>query len=184
MSNSVTPAADPAAVNPAATPAEPAAVPTAANPVEPTNPTPPASGTYTAEQMQEAVNKALKEAEELAKLNEAEREKKLREKADQELAELKAKIADKELGEYAAKQLDAAKLPQAFMPYVKGTDEKTTDERIAELGKIYKAAVDAGVEERFKALGSVRTTPAPSVQKTTAGEAPARKRGISFLGRR
>lgn len=82
MSNSVTPAADPAAVNPAATPAEPAAVPTAANPVEPTNPTPPASDTYTAEQMQEAVNKALKEAEELAKLNEAEREKKLREKAD------------------------------------------------------------------------------------------------------
>ena len=183
MSNSVTPAADPAAVNPAATPAEPAAVPTAANPVEPTNPTPPASDTYTAEQMQEAVNKALKEAEELAKLNEAEREKKLREKADQELAELKAKIADKELGEYAAKQLDAAKLPQAFMPYVKGTDEKTTDERIAELGKIYKAAVDAGVEERFK-LGSARTTPAPSAQQTTAGEAPARKRGISFLGRR
>ena len=47
MSNSVTPAADPAAVNPAATPAEPAAVPTAANPVEPTNPTQPASDTYT-----------------------------------------------------------------------------------------------------------------------------------------
>ena len=49
MSNPVTPAAEPAAVNPAATPAEPAAVPTAANPVEPTNPTPPASDTYTAE---------------------------------------------------------------------------------------------------------------------------------------
>jgi membrane protein involved in colicin uptake len=159
--------------------------------------TPPAQESpksFTAEQVEEmkkqwqkdADEKAkqeAKKAEELAKLSETEKEKKLREDSEAKLAELQAKVADGELTEYTRKQLTDAKLPADALPFVKGTDEKTTVERVKAFGTMYTAAVQAGVEERFKAAGRrmMSTQPGGTENKPTTKEKPVRTRGVQVI---
>ncbi|MDL2217389.1 DUF4355 domain-containing protein [Christensenellaceae bacterium OttesenSCG-928-M15] len=134
-----------------------------------------------AEETKAATEKAAQEAAELAKLSEAEQQKKLLEKSQDELKTLQAKVADAELTTFASKQLEESKLPQAALLFVKGTDEATTKERIKAFGEMYAAAVQQGVEDRFKAAGQKYR--APSTQAPAAQDKPERKRGIQFLSR-
>lgn len=106
-----------------------------------------------AQDTEKAAQEAAARAEELAKLGEAEREKKLREESEAELSRLKAQIADKELTEYTRTKVDGAALPASAVDFIKGKDEADTDQRIKAFGEMFTAAVQEGVEARFKENG-------------------------------
>lgn len=181
-----------------------------AEPTNPTNPSaqeqvpPPAQQTpppaeekkpetYTPEQVEamkkqwqedarKEVEAAAKKEAELAKLSEVEKEKKLREETEARFAELQAKVADNELTEYARKQLSDAKLPAEALPFVKGADEKATAERVKAFGTMYAAAVQAGVDERFKAAGRRQALVQPSgTEKPGEKTATTRTRGVQVI---
>ncbi len=169
---------DPAPIDPAPKAADPA--PKAADPApkEPgkAEPAKGAENTYTTEQLEtekqkaaaaavEAYKKHLDEAKDFEKMTDAEK-----------VVYLQKQMADEKLTGYTSQKLTDAGLPVDLAAFVKGSDEKDTDERIKTLKAAYDKGVQAGVEQRFKANGYV---PKGTAAGKTDEETKKRPRGVS-----
>lgn len=125
--------------------------------------------TYTEKEYQEALNKAIqkrlarerkdieakieaerKEAEELAKLSEAEKQRKLFEKQVKEFEETKRAFEQERLLNETTKQLASKNLPVEFAEMLKGTDAESTFENIKAFEEKFNAALEVKVNERLK----------------------------------
>ena len=105
------------------------------------------------------------EAEELAKLSEAERQKKLFEKQVAEFeATKKAFEAERMLNETMT-QLSAKGLPTTFASLLRADDAETTLANINDFETEFNKAVEARVSERLKG-----TTPRTATNKNNSGE--------------
>ena len=94
-----------------------------------------------------------KEAEELAKLSEAEKQKKLFEKQVKEFEETKRAFENERLLNETSKQLASKNLPIQFAEMLKGNDAEKTFENIQLFEAKFNEAVEKVVTERLR--GSV-----------------------------
>ena len=107
-----------------------------------------------------------KEAEELAKLSEAEKQKKLFEKQVREFEETKKAFENERLLNETSKQLDAKKLPIKFAKLLKGKNAEETFENIQLFEAEFNEAVEKVVTERLR--GNVpKTTTSSSLTSIT-----------------
>ena len=107
-----------------------------------------------------------KEAEELAKLSEAEKQKKLFEKQVREFEETKKAFENERLLNETSKQLDAKKLPIKFAKLLKGNNAEETFENIQLFEVEFNEAVEKVVTERLR--GNVpKTTTSLSLTSIT-----------------
>ena len=144
------PASDPAQTPPAADPAQtpPETVPKSEG--EKKDGT---TGATTASLTQTDVDKAVSEA--IAKYKQEQENSKDYNKmtAEQKVAYLEQAAKDRTLQDFTAKHLEESKIPKEFASFLKGADENDTKKRAADFKAVYEAAVQAGVEARFKASG-------------------------------
>ena len=107
-----------------------------------------------------------KEAEELAKLSEAEKQKKLFEKQVREFEETKKAFENERLLNETSKHLDAKKLPIKFAKLLKGKNAEETFENIQLFEVEFNEAVEKVVTERLR--GNVpKTTTSSSLTSIT-----------------
>ena len=121
--------------------------------------------TFTQEEVNEMISKRLqrerkdikaqieaerKEAEELAKLSEAEKQKKLFEKQVKEFEETKKAFEDERLLNETSKQLASKNLSIEFAPILKGKDAEETFENIKLFEEKFNEAVEKVVTERLR----------------------------------
>ena len=138
--------------------------------------------TFTQDEVNEIINKRLqrerkdieakieaerKEAEELAKLSEAEKQKKLFEKQVREFEETKKAFENERLLNETSKQLDAKKLPIKFAKLLKGKNAEETFENIQLFEVEFNEAVEKVVTERLRGNVPKTTTSLsnPSITK-------------------
>ena len=103
-----------------------------------------------------------KEAEELAKLSEQEKQKKLFEKQVKEFEETKRAFENEKLLNETSKQLAAKNLPIEFAEMLKGNDAETTFENIKMFEVKFNEALEKMVNERLKG-----STPKTATIKTS-----------------
>lgn len=98
---------------------------------------------------------------------------------EEKVAHLEKQMADEKLMRYTAQALSRAGIDASLAEYAKGTDEQTTDERVKAFKAAFDKAVQAGVENRFKAIGY---TPRVGGTGSPAGSDTASKkaRGVSI----
>ena len=108
-----------------------------------------------------------KEAEELAKLSEAERQKKLFEKQVKEFEETKRAFENERLLNETSKQLASKNLPVQFAEMLKGNDAEKTFENIQLFEVKFNEAVEKVVGERLRGNVPKTTTSSnsPSITK-------------------
>ena len=107
-----------------------------------------------------------KEAEELAKLSEAEKQKKLFEKQVREFEETKKAFENERLLNETSKQLASKNLPIEFAEMLKGNDAEKTFENIQLFEAKFNEAVEKVVTERLR--GNVpKTTTSSSLTSIT-----------------
>ena len=137
--------------------------------------------TFTQDEVNEMISKRLqrerkdieakieaerKEAEELAKLSEAEKQKKLFEKQVREFEETKRAFENERLLNETSKQLASKNLPIEFAEMLKGNDAEKTFENIQLFEAKFNEAVEKVVTERLR--GNVpKTTTSSSVASIT-----------------
>ena len=110
---------------------------------------------------QARIDKAVTEAQKLAKMNAEERlehERKAREAA---LKEREAEITKRELRAEAKSQLSDKGLPVELAEVLPYTDADTTNAALAAVEKVFRAAVEKGVTERLKGSAPKVSQPAP-----------------------
>ena len=91
-----------------------------------------------------------KEAEELAKLSEAEKQKKLFEKQVKEFEETKKAFEAERLLNETTKQLASKNLPVEFAEMLKGEDAESTFENIKVFEDKFNTALEKAVNDRLK----------------------------------
>lgn len=96
------------------------------------------------------IEKERLEAEELAKLSEADRQRKLFEKQVAEFEETKKAFENEKLLNETSKQLASKNLPIEFAEMLKGTDAESTFENIKVFEEKFNAALEVKVNERLK----------------------------------
>ena len=121
--------------------------------------------TFTQDEVNEMISKRLqrerkdikaqieaerKEAEELAKLSEAEKQKKLFEKQVKEFEETKRAFENERLLNETSKQLASKNLPTQFAEMLKGNDAEKTFENIQLFEAKFNEAVEKVVTERLR----------------------------------
>lgn len=121
--------------------------------------------TFTQDEVNEIINKRLarerkdielkiekerKEAEELSRLSEAERQKKLFEKQVKEFEETKRAFENERLLNETTKQLANKNLPVQFAQLLKGDTAESTFENIKIFEEQFKSALEDLVNERLK----------------------------------
>ena len=108
-----------------------------------------------------------KEAEELAKLSEQERQKKLFEKQVKEFEETKRAFENERLLNETSKQLASKNLPIEFAEMLKGNDAEKTFENIQLFEAKFNEAVEKVVTERLRGNVPKTTTSSsnPSITK-------------------
>ena len=121
--------------------------------------------TFTQDEVNEMISKRLqrerkdikaqieaerKEAEELAKLSEAEKQKKLFEKQVKEFEETKRAFENERLLNETSKQLASKNLPIEFAEMLKGNDAEKTFENIQLFEAKFNEAVEKVVTERLR----------------------------------
>ena len=121
--------------------------------------------TFTQDEVNEMISKRLqrerkdikaqieaerKEAEELAKLSEAEKQRKLFEKQVKEFEETKKAFEDERLLNETSKQLASKNLSIEFAPILKGKDAEETFENIKLFEVKFNEAVEKVVTERLR----------------------------------
>ena len=99
-----------------------------------------------------------KEAEELAKLSEAEKQKKLFEKQVREFEETKKAFENERLLNETSKQLASKNLPIEFAEMLKGNDAENTFENIKLFEVKFNEAVEKVVTERLRGTVPKTTT--------------------------
>lgn len=127
------------------------------------------SKTYTEEEVQDAINKAVqkriarerkdieskieqerKEAEELARMSEEEKQKKLFEKEKAEFEEVKRLFEQEKLLNETSSQLASKNLPVSFAKMLRGADAESTFENIKVFESEFNKALENAVNERLK----------------------------------
>jgi hypothetical protein len=137
--------------------------------------------TFTQEEVNEMISKRLqrerkdieakieaerKEAEELAKLSEQEKQKKLFEKQVKEFEETKRAFENERLLNETSKQLASKNLPIEFAEMLKGNDAESTFENIKLFEAKFNESVEKVVTERLR--GNVpKTTTTPNIASIT-----------------
>jgi len=125
---------------------------------------------------QARIDKAVTEAQKLAKMNAEERlehERKAREAA---LKEREAEITKRELRAEAKSQLSDKGLPVELAEVLPYTDADTTNAALAAVEKVFRQAVEKGVNERLKGN-------APKVGQPAQGTTIAEPEKLSYAQR-
>ena len=98
---------------------------------------------------------------------------------EEKVAHLEKQMADEKLTRYTAEALSKAGIDASLAEYAKGTDEQTTNERVKAFKAAFDKAVQAGVENRFKAIGY--TPRAGGIGSTSGSDTACKKpRGVSI----
>ena len=100
--------------------------------------------------IEEKIEKERKEAEELAKLSEAEKQRKLFEKEKAEFEETKRAYEKEKLLNETQKQLSQRNLPISMAKHLVGENAEGTLENITELDKDFNSALEKMVNETLK----------------------------------
>lgn len=99
---------------------------------------------------QARIDKAVTEAQKLAKMSADERAEHERQELQKKLAEREAEITKRELRAEAKSQLSDKGLPVELAEVLPYTDADTTNAALAAVEKVFRAAVEKGVTERLK----------------------------------
>ena len=109
---------------------------------------------------QARIDKAVTEAQKLAKMSADERAEHERQELQKTLAQREAEITKRELRAEAKSQLSDKGLPVELAEVLPYTDADTTNAALAAVEKVFRQAVEKGVTERLKGN-------APKVGQTT-----------------
>ena len=120
---------------------------------------------------------ARKEAEELAKLSEADRQRKLFEKEKEEFEATRKAFEQEKLLNETVKQLASRNLPIEFADILKAQDAESTLENINKFEEKFNAALEAKVNDRLKG-----NTPKTNV-KSNVGMTKEQFEKIGYLER-
>ena len=147
--------------------------------------------TFTQDEVNEMISKRLqrerkdieakieaerKEAEELAKLSEAEKQRKLFEKQVKEFEETKRAFENERLLNETSKQLAAKNLPIEFAEMLKGNDAESTFENIKLFEVKFNESVEKVVTERLR--GNV---PKTTISSNTTSITKEQFRSMSYM---
>lgn len=99
---------------------------------------------------QARIDKAVTEAQKLAKMSADERAEHERQELQKKLSEREAEITKRELRAEAKSQLSDKGLPVELAEVLPYTDADTTNAALAAVEKVFRAAVEKGVTERLK----------------------------------
>ena len=147
--------------------------------------------TFTQDEVNEMISKRLqrerkdieakieaerKEAEELAKLSEAEKQRKLFEKQVKEFEETKRAFENERLLNETSKQLASKNLPIEFAEMLKGNDAEKTFENIQLFEAKFNEAVEKVVTERLR--GNV---PKTTISSNTTSITKEQFRSMSYM---
>lgn len=99
---------------------------------------------------QARIDKAVTEAQKLAKMNAEERAEHERQELQKTLAQREAEITKRELRAEAKSQLSDKGLPIELAEVLPYTDAETTNAAMDAVEKVFRAAVERGVTERLK----------------------------------
>ena len=99
---------------------------------------------------QARIDKAVTEAQKLAKMSADERAEHERQELQKALAQREAEITKRELRAEAKSQLSDKGLPVELAEVLPYTDADTTNAALAAVEKVFRAAVEKGVTERLK----------------------------------
>lgn len=95
---------------------------------------------------------------------------------EEKVAHLEKQMAEEKLARYTADALMKAGTDASLAVFVKGADEKDTDDRVKAFKEVFDKAVQAGVEARFKGIGY---TPRAGGMGSPSAEAEKKPRGVS-----
>lgn len=95
---------------------------------------------------------------------------------EEKVAHLEKQMAEEKLARYTADALVKAGTDASLAVFVKGADEKDTDDRVKAFKEVFDKAVQAGVEARFKGIGY---TPRAGGMGSPSAEAEKKPRGVS-----
>ena len=121
---------------------------------------------------QARIDKAVTEAQKLAKMSADERAEHERQELQKKLAEREAEITKRELRAEAKSQLSDKGLPVELAEVLPYTDADTTNAALAAVEKAFRQAVEKGVNERLKGNAPKVSQPAP---QTTSVDDEIRK---------
>ena len=110
---------------------------------------------------QARIDKAVTEAQKLAKMSADERAEHERQELQKKLSEREAEITKRELRAEAKSQLSDKGLPVELAEVLPYTDADTTNAALAAVEKVFRAAVEKGVTERLKGNAPKVSQPAP-----------------------
>jgi hypothetical protein len=110
---------------------------------------------------QARIDKAVTEAQKLAKMSADERAEHERQELLKKLAEREAEITKRELRAEAKSQLSDKGLPVELAEVLPYTDADTTNAALAAVEKVFRQAVEKGVNERLKGNAPKVSQPAP-----------------------
>ena len=110
---------------------------------------------------QARIDKAVTEAQKLAKMSADERAEHERQELQKTLAQREAEITKRELRAEAKSQLSDKGLPIELAEILPYTDADTTNAAIVATEKVFRAAVEKGVTERLKGNAPKVSQPAP-----------------------
>mgnify|MGYP000913116194 CR=1 FL=1 len=96
------------------------------------------------------LGEAITEAEKLARMNAEQKAEYERQKKETELANREAEITRRELRAQALEALAEKGLPKQLADILVYTDAQSTNDSIVAVEKVFRAAVEAGVNERLK----------------------------------
>lgn len=110
---------------------------------------------------QARIDKAVTEAQKLAKMSADERAEHERQELQKKLSEREAEITKRELRAEAKSQLSDKGLPVELAEVLPYTDADTTNAALAAVEKVFRQAVEKGVNERLKGNAPKVSPPAP-----------------------
>ena len=112
---------------------------------------------------QARIDKAVTEAQKLAKMSADERAEHERQELQKTLAQREAEITKRELRAEAKSQLSDKGLPVELAEVLPYTDADTTNAALAAVEKVFRQAVEKGVNERLKGQAPKVSTPTANV---------------------
>lgn len=107
------------------------------------------------------IKQAVTEAQKLAKMSADERLEHERAEREKELKNREAEITKRELRAEAKSQLSDKGLPVELAEVLPYTDAETTNQALEAVEKVFRAAVEKGINERLKGSAPKVSTPAP-----------------------
>lgn len=162
------PPADPKPADPAPADPKPADPPADPNPADPAK-------TFTQKEYDDAVTSAATAAVEKYMKEQANAKDYDKMTPEQKVAYLESQAKDRKLSDFARDEISKAGLPADALAFLKGSDEADTTTKVQAFKTMYEAAVQIGVDARFKSAGydPVSGKPVTSSEETLAGAVEA-----------